>query len=69
MAAAVQNDASVRKNAPLEATERQAPPPRPLSNYRSGVTQDVALPGSLPGRDFVTGVTPSAASVVRRVAF
>lgn len=51
-------------------TQCAAVPPIPRrrvgsrSGYRSGVVQDGPLPGTLPGRDFVTGVAlPSSLEV------
>ena len=35
------------------------------SNYRSGVASDGALPGVVPGRDYVTGVDHPSTSGVR----
>ena len=47
-------------------------PRRPLAsrpNYRSGVVADGALPGAIPGRDFVTGVSHPSTSGVRGFGF
>lgn len=39
------------------------------SNYCSGVVQDDPLPGTMLGRDFVTGVGAPSSSGVSRVSF